>query len=129
MKNMVKFLPIVTSVLLIASSSLFAKDRKWSAATLPSQSTSEINSIATDGKNAVAVGYNGQILLSSNGKTWSKVSSGTTSSLYSVDYDSKTKAFYVSGGDGVLLRSSNGLKWESINHPNKKTDFYLLGVA
>lgn len=87
-----------------------AKQRPWTAATLPSR-PSEISGIATNGKIAVAVGQKGQILYSSNGRSWSKAPPATSNDLYAVDYDSTTQTFYATGENGTLLRSSNGIRW------------------
>jgi len=102
-----------------------AKQRSWSAATLPSRPT-QINSIATDGKIAVTVGLKGQILYSSTGKSWSKAPPATSSDIWSVDYDSTTKSFYATGLNGCLLRSSNGINW-TVQKTN--TTNFLWGVA
>lgn len=102
-----------------------AKQRSWSAATLPSR-PSEIYSIATNGKIAVTVGKKGQILYSSNGRSWTKSSLATSNDLYVVDYDATTKNFYATGSNGSLVRSSNGINWFVVN---TKTENFLYGVS
>lgn len=87
-----------------------AKQRAWSAATLPSRPQA-INSIATNGKIAVAVGAKGQILFSTTGRSWSKAPPMTSNNLLSVDYDATTKLFYATGAAGTILTSPNGTNW------------------
>jgi hypothetical protein len=99
--------------------------RNWSAASLPSGAHA-INGLASNGKIIVAVGGKGQILYSSTGTSWSKAPPTTSRDLYRVVYDPATKAFYATGANGTLLRSTNGRRWQPIDTPGSG---YYSGVA
>jgi hypothetical protein len=102
-----------------------AEQREWTEAELPS-SPKSIQSLATNGKIAVAVGAKGQILYSASGSSWSKVPDMTSNNLLSVDYDATTKLFYATGASGSILTSPNGIKW-TVRKSNSKGS--LFGVA
>ena len=99
--------------------------RNWSTARLPS-GAKPVSSLASNGKTIVAVGKGGQILYSTTGASWSKAAPATSRDLYRVIYDKRTKAFYATGANGTLLRSSNGRRWQTIKTPGSG---YYDGVA
>lgn len=67
--------------------------------------------VAASTQRAVAVGDNGSIYTSTNGVTWTKVTSGTTEWLRGVAFGS---AFVAVGENGKILRSSNGTSWSAV---------------
>lgn len=66
---------------------------------------------ASDQDLAVAVGMDGQILTGSNGYL-NPVISGTEKNLRTIAYGLST--FIAAGDDGAILRSTNGLVWETL---------------
>ncbi len=65
--------------------------------------------IASGGGQLVAVGTNGRILTSTDGRTWSPRDSGTTDWLVGVTYG--LGKFVVVGDRGTILLSSDGSTW------------------
>lgn len=61
----------------------------------------------------VAVGQGGRIVKSTDGLTWTEVTSGTAQDLYQVIYENNT--FVAVGYYGALLKSSDGSTWSAIN--------------
>ena len=63
----------------------------------------------------VVVGNSGNILTSSNGTSWEKVSSGTSDSLIAVTYGNNQFVTIggISNNSGTILTSSNGTSWTS----------------
>jgi len=57
----------------------------------------------------VMVGASGYIATSSDGQAWTQQTSGTTESLWAVDY--QNGRFIVCGGNGTILTSSDGIVW------------------
>lgn len=69
----------------------------------------------------VKVGCSGGIWTSTNLKTWTKVSSGTTKKLVGINYGKGQ--FVVVGDGGVILTSKDGKKWSK---QDSGTDSYLI---
>ena len=63
----------------------------------------------------VVVGNSGNILTSSNGTSWEKVSSGTSDSLIAVTYGNNQFVTIggISNNSGTILTSSNGTSWDN----------------
>ena len=72
-------------------------------------STQNLNDVSSfDGIVVIAVGNNGQILVSSDGgNTWKNPASGTSKNLHSVSCGGVSHAM-AAGDNGVVLRTSNG---------------------
>ena len=75
----------------------------------------DLFAVATKGDRALAVGYWGTVLLSTDrGKTWSYKPSPTSRTLFGVDFANDRDAWAV-GDAGVVLRSRDGGEtWEEI---------------
>lgn len=71
--------------------------------------SSDINRVVWAGTQFIAVGTNGTILTSSDGKTFQQRSSGTTTALYDVAGSGNT--FVVVGTNGTILTSPDGVAW------------------
>ena len=72
----------------------------------------------------VTVGDNGIILTSSDVKSWTKRTSGTTKNLYGVTYGGGL--FVTVGGDATILTSSDGTTWTERTSGTSET---LKGVT
>lgn len=81
---------------------------------------SALSSVCENGKRVVAVGENGTIKTSSDGKTWAACSTGTTLGLRSVAYSDEISGglFAAVGYSGALLTSSDGITWIRRNKDN-----------
>jgi hypothetical protein len=99
--------------------------REWSTADVPS-GAKPVTSLASNGQRMVAVGDGGQIFYSATGASWSKAAPATSRDLYRVVYDAPTRAFYATGAYGTLLRSANGVSWQTIKTPGSG---YYNGVG
>jgi hypothetical protein len=60
----------------------------------------------------VAVGWNGTIVTSPDGLTWTKQKSGTIGYLYSIIY---ANSQFIVSGDGVFLTSPDAITWTIMN--------------
>ena len=79
----------------------------------PKPEGNTLNDVSIFGNNyAVAVGYNGLILRSSdNGETWSKINSGITNILWGVSIHESGTGWIVGVPGSVLKTTDNGLTW------------------
>ena len=68
----------------------------------------------------IAVGTNGVIITSNDGKSWSKSTSGTNAVLRAITYDNESNLYYAVGHDKTALTSSDGLSWTNVK-PDLKT--------
>lgn len=119
--------------------------KPWSMKTI--NESKSLNSLAYNGEVFVAVGDNGTILNSKDGDNWTKVSetnipeAALSSNLNSIawgaitDSDNKLKnIFIVVGDNGIILKSEDGVKWNSsANIPavvlNRKLNSVTWGLA
>ena len=76
---------------------------------------------------AVVVGYNGRILITTDaGKTWQAKDSGTDLALYSVAF-ADPQTGWISGQDGLILRTVNG--GESWQKQESQTDMAIFALS
>jgi hypothetical protein len=73
----------------------------------------------------VAVGTSGTIITSTDGVTWTSVTSGTTNDLNKIVFNSTTNRFVIVGNSGTVLTSSTGFVWVS---QNSGTSQNLYGI-
>lgn len=71
----------------------------------------KITSIAKSDNEVVAVGHGGIIFRSTDGLSWSEISSGTANDLYYVVFDGTN--FIAVGDNGTIVTSSDGSSWAS----------------
>lgn len=84
--------------------------RDWTLRTpLPTAESIQSVAVNTAGNLLVAVGNNGEIWTSSNGTSWTKQTSGTTTNLLDVIY-AGTK-FIAVGENSVVVSSTDGIAW------------------
>ncbi|MES0490088.1 MAG: hypothetical protein ABUK01_08860 [Leptospirales bacterium] len=74
--------------------------------------TTEMNSVATDGKIFVVVGNGGNINLMLAGNSWTKLKLQYKENLYDVTWCNNR--FVTTGENGLLLSSSNGAMWKKL---------------
>jgi len=75
----------------------------------PLEGVNPIVGMAFSTNTFVAVGENGTILRSSDGRTWSAANSGTVANLAAAAFGNGT--FVVVGDTGTILTSSDGIAW------------------
>ncbi|HOP50502.1 MAG TPA: YCF48-related protein, partial [Ignavibacteriales bacterium] len=83
-----------------------------------SPTSQQLNSIAfANASTAVAVGYNGTIIRSTNGGlTWQNITSPTSQQLNSIAFANASTAVAV-GYNGTIIRSTDGgQNWTNIYH-------------
>jgi hypothetical protein len=68
--------------------------------------------VTASAQRAIAVGDNGSIYSSTNGASWSQVTSGTTEWLRGVAFGNG--AYVAVGENGKMLRSTGGTSWSSV---------------
>ena len=68
--------------------------------------------VTANGKIIVAVGYDGTILTSTNGETWTKRNSWTKNNLNRIIWDGRQ--FVAVGEWNTVVRSSDGIKWDAL---------------
>jgi hypothetical protein len=71
----------------------------------------------------VAVGWNGAILTSPDGVSWTRRTSGTSDTLWDVAYGNGT--FVVVGRNGTILTSPDGVSWTAQTSPTSN-DLYAV---
>ncbi len=60
----------------------------------------------------VAVGDSGKLFTSvDKGNSWTQRTTGTSETIYSVAFDAVNERFMAVGGDGIMLKSTNGTTW------------------
>jgi photosystem II stability/assembly factor-like uncharacterized protein len=75
-----------------------------------------------------AVGCDGAIIRTTDGRRWHDVRSGTTNSLYAVEFLDERNGWAV--GDGVLLRTADGGQtWRQAPHPAPGVQFADVSFA
>ena len=81
----------------------------------PTPPLNDFRRIASNGSLLVAVGLTGIIMTSSDGSTWQRQDSGTTSWLWDVTWNG---SIFLAVGSGRALSSPNGLDWTiSVTNP------------
>ena len=95
------------------SSTQYPSDWQWRNS-LPQGNN--LNDIAWDGSQFIAVGGYGTILSSTDGQTWNIIqNSGTTMSLTGIIWDGDSSRFVAVGSSGTILTSPDGISWTSQN--------------
>lgn len=76
--------------------------------------SNQYNSVTFGNGAWVTVGNAGSISTSPNGTTWTLRTSGVTSNLFAVRWNTRDQCFYAAGDSGAILRSADGITWENI---------------
>ncbi|MFD2328084.1 Ig-like domain-containing protein [Cohnella sp. GCM10020058] len=85
----------------------------WSEPSLTPGDTDALHGVVY-GDQFLAVGDNGNIITSSDGDSWEKVTVATDKSLYAVAYggkDSQSSIYVAVGEEGTILTSADGTDW------------------
>ncbi len=109
--NKLIILSLLLTVLVIQflCSAVFAQDTLLWEKNLSMASESLCN--ITYGKNLfVAVGADGEIKTSPDGKTWTRRSTGISDSLFGIVWNGS--CFVTVGSGGAILKSDDGIEWE-----------------
>lgn len=94
-----------------------------------SNTTTTLQSVWQNGAVRFAVGDNGTLLRSYDQRTWQSVPTGVTSRLNSI-WGRDEKTLYISGDNGLLLRSTNeGQTWEKLKSPTNQHLYALWGPS
>jgi hypothetical protein len=102
-------------------------DMAWTAVANSTFGTTQINAIAYGNNKFVAVGEDGKMAYSSDGKTWTAVSNSTFGSdiIEAIAFGNGT--FVAVGGGGKIAYSSNGTSWTAAT--NILYSPYLRAIA
>lgn len=84
-----------------------------------------LNAVAYGDNGYVAVGKNGNIVISSDGKEWKIIKSGISDDLYAITYGNWK--YVAVGKGGVMITSPKRMKWERVNITNR--DIYGIVYA
>ena len=72
----------------------------------------------------VAVGADGYISISADGRDWTHITSVVSSTIYGVCYSEMDSLFVAVGASGVILTSSNGTTWTQRTSGATETDVF-----
>jgi hypothetical protein len=93
-----------------------------------SPTTENLNAVTYNGGRFLAVGSGGTILLSTDGATWTKETSGIQNDLHAVS--NWGAGFIAVGANGTIITSGDGINWGGVTSPTLN-DLYGItyGVA
>jgi hypothetical protein len=90
----------------------------------PGNSIPDLRGVAFGAGRFVAVGKSGIMFTSTDGTTWTAVSSGTGNDLYVVRYDHGQ--FVAAGALGTFLISTDGVTWQNVSLASESSSVYGL---
>lgn len=116
--------PVPLSVQSSVAGAKMAAWKDWQLVASPI--STDLNAVAFGSGRFAAVGENGIVLTSSDGRTWSKATSPATNSLDGVSF--ANNLFVAVGAAGTVMTAADGTQW-TMRYTKPESELWLHSVA